>query len=78
MAERSHLDKLTDEFHDLWGRIIEIQQELYDREIAARRHARACGRALREIERVTQPMMRIEPPRLDVVPSVPTKDGGRR
>ena len=67
----THLDKLTAEFREHWDRILEIQGELYDREVAARRHARECGRALREIEAVTQPLLRTTPPRLEAVPTIP-------
>lgn len=67
----NQLDKLTAEFREHWDRILEIQGELYDREVAARKHARECGKALREIEAITQPLLRVVPPQLESVPSIP-------
>lgn len=62
---------MADAFSEHWDAILEIQQETYALEIKFRAEARECRKLLREIESVTQPMMRVAPPRIEAVPSIP-------
>lgn len=67
------LQRLADSFHDHWGQILEIQRVVYERELKARAEARECRKLLREIEAVTQPIVRVTPPRLEAVPTIPSE-----
>ena len=65
----NQLERWESDLHEHWEAILDIQRMLYDKKVELRRGARECEKLLREIERITQPAIRVAPTRLEAVRS---------
>lgn len=66
-TDSSVLQRAADDIEFHWGEILRLQQEIYDRLTQARITARDCDKLLNQVERITQPSMRMTPPSLEAV-----------
>ena len=77
-ADEDALTRASEAIEYHWNEILRLKRQVYDELLHSRKRARSAELIMRRIDQLTEPTIRVQPPRLEAVPTVPGEDGSRR